>query len=142
MLATYPSYFELLGAKAALGRVYGQADWVPGFVDGVVMSDGLWKREFGGDRRVIGRRIRVDEDGYTIIGVMPPDFSHPGETLTGDVEVWAAAGFLADPFRPGGTLQQAQERLDALAAHLQQDYPHDYPKQLRWSFRIEPLRGN
>lgn len=49
MLGTYPSYFELLGAKAALDRVYGQADWVPGFVDGVVMSDGLWKREFGGD---------------------------------------------------------------------------------------------
>ncbi len=137
-LGTIPSYFEMLGAKAALGRVYGQADWVPGFVDGVVISDGLWKREFGGDPHVIGRRIRVDEDGYTIIGVMPPDFRHPGETFAGDVELWAAAGFLADPFPsppmrarrslPGAMgrmievgimLKQAQQRLDALTAQLQ-----------------------
>src|SRR5271155_5615139 len=98
MLGTSPSYFELLGATAALGRVYGQADWVPGFVDGVVISDGLWKRQFGSDPHVIGRRIRVDEDGYTIIGVMPAEFRHPGKTLNGDVEFWAAAGFLANPF--------------------------------------------
>jgi predicted permease len=160
MLGTHPDYFELLGAKAALGRVYGQADWVPGFVDGVVISDGLWKREFGGDPQVIGKRIRVDEDGYTIIGVMPPEFRHPGETLTGDVEFWAATGFLADPFpsppvrsrrfipgamgrlKAGVNLKEAQQRLDALAAQLQQAYPDDYPKQLRWSFRIEPAQAS
>src|SRR5437763_7843102 len=97
MLGTSPGYFEMLGAKAALGRVYRQADWVPGFLDGVVISDALWKRQFGGDPHVIGRRIRVDEDGYTIIGVMPSDFRHPGKSLNGEVEIWAAAGFLAAP---------------------------------------------
>jgi hypothetical protein len=88
MLGTSPSYFELLGANASLGTVYKQADWVPGFLDGVVISDGLWKRSFGADPRVIGRRVRVDEDGYTIIGVMPADFRHPGKTLNGDVEMY------------------------------------------------------
>jgi hypothetical protein len=87
MLGTNANYFELLGASAALGRVYGTPDWVPGFSDGVVISDGLWKRQFGGDPHVIGRRIRVDEDGYTIVGVMAPDFRHPGQTLNGDVEL-------------------------------------------------------
>jgi predicted permease len=164
LLGTSPNYFQLLGASAALGRVFGEADSVPGFVDGIVISDGLWKRQFGGNPGVIGRRVRVDEDGYTIIGVMPPDFRHPGRTLEGDVEVWAAAGFLADPFpsppirsqrflpgamgrlKPGLTLQQAQLRLDAMAAQLQQAYPKDYPAQSRWSLRIQPaqtsLTGN
>jgi putative ABC transport system permease protein len=137
MAGTSPSYFELLGAKAAIGRVYGQADWVPGFLDGVVISDGLWKRQFGGDPHVIGRRIRVDEDGYTIIGVMPPEFHHPGEALNGDVEIWAAAGFIAPPaptppvrnlrlfpgamgrLKPGLTLSQAQQRLNAMVTRLQ-----------------------
>ena len=97
-LGVNPNYFELLGATAGLGRVFGQSDWVPGFVDGVVISDSLWKRQFGADPSVIGRRIRIDEDGYTIIGVMPAEFRHPGPTLEGDVEIWAAAGFRADPF--------------------------------------------
>jgi predicted permease len=164
MLGTSPTYFEALGTTAALGKVYGQADWRPGFLDGVVISDGLWKRQFGGDPHVIGRRVRVDEDGYTIIGVMPSEFRHPGQTLAGDVEIWAAAGFLAAPFpsppvralrlipgamgrlKPGLTREQAQQRLNALVASLHQTYPNDYPKELRWSLRIEPaqvsLTGN
>src|SRR5579864_3659535 len=98
LLGTSPSYFELLGATPALGRTYTQSEWVPGFLDGTVISDALWKREFGSDPHIIGRRIRVDEDGYTIIGVMPPDFRHPGNTLGGDVDIWGATGFAGDPF--------------------------------------------
>src|SRR5437764_15362362 len=88
----------MLRAKLALGRADTQADWGPGVVDGVVISDALWKRQFGGDANVIGKRIRLDEDGYTIIGVMPPDFRHPGKGLSGDVDVFIAAGFVAAPF--------------------------------------------
>src|SRR5262249_52320308 len=160
MLGTSPSYFEMLGARAALGRVYGQAEWLPGFLDGAGISDSLWKRQFGADPDVIGRRIRVDEDGYTIIGVMAPDFRHPGRTLSGDVDIWLAAGFLAPPFptppvrsqrfipgamarlKAGLTLEQAQLRLDALVAHVQRTYAMDYPPQLRWSIRIEPVQAS
>jgi hypothetical protein len=80
-LGTSPNYFELLGATPALGRIYTQAEWVPGCLDGVLISDGLWKRQFGSDPHVIERRVRVDEDPYTVIGVMPPGFRHPGNTL-------------------------------------------------------------
>jgi predicted permease len=157
MLGTSFDYFQILGAQAALGRVYGPRDAVPGFTEAVVISDGLWKRQFGGDPRILGRRIRVDEDGYTIVGVMPPDFRHPGQTLTGDVEFWAAAGFAADPFpsppvrarrflpgaiarlKPGLTIQQAQQHLDALAEQLAQTYPKEYPAASRWSLRLEPV---
>lgn len=80
LLGTTPNYFELLGAAPALGRVYGERDALPGFFEGVVISDGLWKRQFGSDPGVIGRKIRVDEDGFTIIGVIPPGFRCPGNT--------------------------------------------------------------
>jgi predicted permease len=160
MLGTSFDYFQILGAQAALGRVYGPRDAAPGFTEAVVISDGLWKRQFGGDPRILGRRIRVDEDGYTIVGVMPPDFRHPGQTLAGDVELWAAAGFAANPFpspparaqrflpgaiarlKPGLTLQQAQQHLDALAAQLAQNYPTEYPAASRWSLRLEPVEQN
>jgi predicted permease len=163
-LGTSPSYFELLGATPALGRVYTQSEWVPGCLDGVVISDGLWKRQFGSDPHVIGRKVRIDEDPYTVIGVMPREFRHPGNTLGGDVDIWSACGFIVDPYpspplrnvrfvpgalgrlKPGITLEQAQRRLDALAISLQQTYPSDYPKQQGWSLRLEraqtSLTGN
>jgi predicted permease len=157
LLATSADYFQLLGAQPELGRVYGPRDAQPGFTEWVVISDGLWKRQFGRDPHILGRRIRVDEDGYTIVGVMPPDFRHPGQTLTGDVEFWAACGFAADPLpsppvraqrllpgamarlKPGLTIQQAQLHLDALAAQLTQIYPKEYPASARWSLRLEPV---
>src|SRR4051812_48343176 len=114
LLGTSPNYFELLGAKAALGRVYTQAEWAPGFLDGVVISDALWRRQFGADPKVIGRRIRVDEDPYTIIGVMPPEFRHPGNTSSSDVDLWAAAGFIAAPF-PSPPIRRARVFNGALA---------------------------
>ncbi|MGN6393842.1 MAG: ABC transporter permease, partial [Gemmatimonadales bacterium] len=164
LLGTSPSYFDILGAAPELGRTYTQSEWVPGFLDGAVISDALWKRQFGSDPHIIGRRIRVDEDGYTIIGVMPPGFRHPGKTSGGDVEIWLATGFSGDPFpsppqrgrrflpgalgrlKPAMTLEQAQRRLDALAISLQQTYPTYYPHQLGWSLRLEraqtSLTGN
>jgi predicted permease len=162
-LGTSPNYFELLGTKPALGRTYTQSEWVPGCLDGVVISDGLWKRQFGSDPHVIGRRVRIDEDPYTVVAVMPAGFHHPGNTLGGDVEIWSACGFTAEPYpppqrkrrlfpgvlgrlTPGVTFEQAQRRLDALTTALQQTYANDYPKELGWSIRIEPaqttLTGN
>jgi putative ABC transport system permease protein len=160
MLETSPSYFQMLRAKPALGHAYSQADWVPGFLDSVVISDALWKRQFGGDPNVIGKRIRLDEDGYTIIGVMPPDFRHPGKGFGGDVEIWLAAGYVGLPFpvppirsrrglpgaigrlKPGLSIKEAQQRLDAFVGQLQQSYPNDYPNQSHWELRVEPLQAS
>src|SRR4026208_2258100 len=57
VLVTSANYFQLLGAGARLGRVYGPADAVPGFSDAVVISDGLWRRAFGAARDIIGRKV-------------------------------------------------------------------------------------
>jgi putative ABC transport system permease protein len=129
-------------------------------LDSAVISDALWKRQFGGDPNVIGKRIRLDEDGYTITGVMPPDFRHPGKGLIGDVEIWTAAGFVALPYpvppnrslrfipgaigrlKPGLSIKEAQQRLDAFVRQLQLSYPNDYPSQSRWELRIEPVQSS
>src|SRR4051812_1020379 len=161
LLGTSPNYFQMLGAKAALGRVYTQAEWQPGFLDGVVISDALWHREFGADPNVIGRRIRVDEDPYTIIGVMPPEFRHPGNTSSdSDVDIWGAAGFVAPPFpsppirrarvfpgalgrlSAGVSLEDAQRRLNLFVAQLRRAYPNDYPTQLNWTLRVAPAQAS
>ncbi len=63
-----------------------------------VISDALWQRRFGGDPQVLGKRIRIDNDMYSIIGVAPASFRHPGRGTETDVEVWAPAGWLASPF--------------------------------------------
>jgi predicted permease len=159
LLGTTPNYFEMLQAKAALGRVYTQADWKPGFIGTVVISDALWRRQFGADPHILGKTLRLDEDPYEVIGVMPPNFRHPGGTLSGDVDVWGGTGFTADPFpvpvtrasrflpqtigrlKRGINVEKAQARLDALARSLQQEYPNDYPSESRWSLRVEPVQA-
>src|SRR6185295_266580 len=144
LLAVSPNYFSLLGATAQLGRVLGQEDTAQGFAEGVVISDGLWHRIFGSDPGILGRKVRADTDVYTIVGVMPPGFRHPGQTLRNEVEIWATAGFAANPFgppvrgqrilpgaigrlKPGLSVDQAQSQLDTFVAHLRDDFPKEYP---------------
>jgi predicted permease len=155
---TSPNYFVLLNAKPALGRVFNDSDYREGFSEGVVISDSLWHTMFGADPNAVGQAVRLDTDLYTIIGVMPPDFRHPGRTLQHDVDVWLAAGFAGPPvpkppvraqrfipgaiarLKPGLTLAQAQAKLDAFAAHLREEYPSDYPASAQWRPRLVPLQ--
>ena len=157
-LITSPDYFSLLGAKPQLGRVYTSRDAVPGFLEPVVISDGFWRRNFGSDPDILGRKIRLDNDLYTIVGVMPPGFRHPGRTLNTDVEVWAATGFNGLPFpvpadrsirfipgaiarlKPGLTVAEAQTRLDAYVSQLSRVYPTEYPAAAAWSLRLVPVK--
>ena len=151
------SYFSMLGVTPQIGRLFGPQDFAPGFASEVVISDGLWHRAYGADPNVVGRILRLDNDPLTIIGVLPRGFRHPGPTVSGDVEVFCAGGFIADPFpkpmrgtrilvngigrlKPGLTLAQAQARLTAMAAQLRHDFPGDYPPQAQWTIEIQPLQ--
>src|ERR1700689_1160848 len=152
------SYFSMLGVIPQIGRLYGPQDFAPGFAPEAVISDGLWRRAYGADPKVLGRTIRIDNDPLTIIGVLPRGFRHPGPTTSGDAEVFGAGGFSADPFpppmrstrilvsgigrlKPGLTLAQAQARLTAMAAQLRHDFPADYRPQAQWTIEIQPLQG-
>ena len=157
-LVTSPDYFTLLGAKAQMGRVYTQQDAVPGILEPVVISDGFWRSNFGSDPNIVGRKMHLDSDLYTIVGVMLPGFRHPGRTLDTDVEVWLATGFYGAPFpvppdrslrvipgaiarlKRGLTVAQAQARLDAYATQLASQYPSIYPAAAKWAVRVVPDR--
>ena len=95
-----PNYFTMLGARPEKGRLFGPQDFALGFAEAAVISDGLWRRAFGADPNILGRKIRLDNDLYTIVGVVPPGFRHPGRTVATDVEVWLTSGFSAAPAPP------------------------------------------
>jgi putative ABC transport system permease protein len=150
----------MLGVDAQLGRVFGAADARPGITELAVISDALWQRRFGGDPHVLGKRIRIDNDMYSIIGVAPRMFRHPGRGTATDVEVWAPAGWLASPFpaqpirrayvlqgglgrlKPGVTPALAQQRVDVLIGELRKQYPVDYPVGAGWAMRVIPLHDD
>jgi putative ABC transport system permease protein len=157
LLGVSPDYFAMLGAAPQLGRLFGPEDTARGFAEAAVISDGLWRREFGSDPAVLGRRVQLDNDAYTIVGVLPASFRHPGKTVAGDVDVWATAGFSADPFpkpvrsarllpgligrlKEGRSVEGARARLATFAESLRREFPGDYPAAGRWTIQIEPLQ--
>jgi len=157
LLEVSPNYFSMLGISAEIGRVFGPGDEAQGFAEAAVISDSLWARGFGRDTGVLGRKMQLDNDPYTIVGVLPPGFRHPGNKVATDVEVWITAGFRGVPFpqpvrtlrflpeaigllTPGISLEQAQSRLDAFASELRAEYATDYPAGSDWSIEVEPLQ--
>jgi len=153
-LGVSPNYFSILGAQPQLGRLFDARDTADGFAEAVVISDGLWHKEFGGDPSVLGRSVRLDKDLYTIVGVLPPQFRHPSTPGLHPVDLWFSAGYRAEPFpapkrslrflpgiiarlKPGITPQQAQ--LEAFSDSLRREYGSDYPATAGWALSITPL---
>ena len=150
------NYFRLLGAAPALGRDFtpdddrGQIGYV------VIISHDLWRRRFGGDPAIIGKKVRLDDDPMTIIGVMPPGFRHVLESGSSPMEVWAPIALdnpdtdflnqrmarvydLIGRLKPGLTVEDAQAELQVLAARLRERYPQNYPEAQGWHPRAKPL---
>ena len=158
LLVTHPNYFSMLGATPQIGRLFGPRDKALGFAPVVVISDGLWRRAYAADPNILGRTLYLDGDAYSIIGVLPPAFRHLGPSFaSGNIDVFATAGFVADPapkpvrnarvmpsaigrLKPGLTFQQARARLAVFAAELRRQYPADYPAEARWSVDIQSLQ--
>ena len=152
-----PNYFAVLGVDAQLGRTFDPHDATPGFNLEAMISDELWRREFGADPHIVGKALRLDNDVYHVVGVMPRGFRDLGSTSEErKTETWLAAGMAGLPFppplrgtrlqsravarlRPGLSIAAAQEHLDALVASLKKQYPGDYPPQAAWTIRLIPL---
>ena len=127
-----PSYLDVFGLHAALGRTFAPGDDQPGRDHVVVLNHRLWISQFGGDRRIVGSSIRVDGELYTVIGVMPAGVHlHFYET-----PLWRPLALPMSPSRasrdlqvsearlkPGVTLAQARAQLSTIADRLARQYP-------------------
>ena len=126
--------FTLLGTPAALGRTLVPEDERGGGRRVVVLSYGLWKRRFGGSPSALGSTIVLNGDSYTVVGVLPRLFVTPIREADlvapfptdSDPRLNARdSGFLraVGRLRPGVTIAQATEDLDAIVARLRSEYP-------------------
>jgi putative ABC transport system permease protein len=129
--------FEVLGARAALGRTLSRADERPGGAPVAVISHGTWQRRYGGDPAIVGRAVMLDGKPLTVVGVLRPDFqflfaNEPAEFFVpldpkGDMEVQRGAGFLevVGRLKEGVTLEQAADEARAVAARLAEAHPEE-----------------
>ena len=136
-------FFSMLGVKPLLGRFILPPDTQPGHDLVAVMSYGLWMDDFGGDTRIVGRSITIDEKPYTVIGVMPKGFDLGVNWAGGNQGVWMPSAFpSSDPegrgpagsivarLKPGVSISQVKSQLDTIYSRLVVEYPKLYPKEL------------
>ncbi len=96
------SYFRVLGVPPFLGRDFDVTDDRPNGANVVVMSNGFWRRRFGGDPAIVGHQVTLDGAHYTVIGVMPPGFASvlaPGAQLWSLLQYDASLPSFQDPSR-------------------------------------------
>ena len=124
--------FDVLGVRPALGRTFAPDEQGPSSPKVLILSDRLWKREFGADPLVVGGTMLLDEVPHTIIGVLPPGVTFPSS----EVEVWlpleldlAGQSRRIRRFRavgrlkPETTLTEARAEMAAIASRLEEQYP-------------------
>jgi putative ABC transport system permease protein len=134
-------FFEALRVPALIGRTLRPEENVRGNDGVVVLSHGFWQRRFGGDPQIVGRRITLDNDPYTVVGVMPPQFTYPDEHL----DVWVPLTQVTEDesprlrfnrwldvvgrLAPGATLAHAHADLSGIVGRLAQQHAEDklYP---------------
>lgn len=143
-----PNYFSVFGVTPKLGRTFVTGEDASGRNHIMILSYGLWKRRYGADPAIIGRRVRLNREDYTVVGVMGRDFRLLGFTpqlwtplaLSSADEAPAARKdrylYLFGRIAPGVTLPQARAEMNAMARRAQQDFP-DIEK--RWGVAVRTL---
>ena len=127
--------FSVLQTPALTGRFLSTDDDKAGAPGTVVLSYSLWQAAFGGDREILGKPISLDNQPYTVIGIMPHDFRFP----TRETQFWTAYRFKEEDYqdrddnyligigrlKPGVSLAQARSELLLIAARLRRQYPRE-----------------
>ncbi len=131
------SFLDTLGVRPLVGRDFEEDDDLPNAPRVVIMSYGMWAARFGSDREVVGRTIMLDEEPFTVAGVMPQGFDFPRGTdvwtpvvpvLAASPEGWqpktldsVAVLFAIGRLRDGVTSDTARDELDAIAARIERE---------------------
>jgi predicted permease len=148
------NFFEVMGLAPVLGRLTSARDDGPGVPSVAVLSHQFWMSQFGGDRSVVGRTVRINDMPSTIIGVVQRIPQYPARTdifvnmvtsphhlsatmVTGRTHrMTEVFGRLA----PGATVEQARSEIARLSSNVYADHPETYERAARYAIAVFPLR--
>ena len=151
--------FSLLRVPPVLGRSFADGEDQLGRNHVVILSAELWQRRFGADRAIIGRKLILDQEPYTVIGVMPPRFTFPVDTGLPAYMTFGARCEIWTPFapsegrtknrgahnlavigrlKPGVSLTTAQTEMNTLAARFARQYPETSKD---WGIQLVTLKA-
>ncbi|HEY6271767.1 MAG TPA: ABC transporter permease [Terriglobales bacterium] len=156
--------FRLLGVNPALGRWFLPEEDKPGAdqgTDAVILSQALWKRQFGSDAQVIGRTVQLDGKPFVIAGVMPGSFQFPPPPQTDSPELWTTIAVDAEApgggittergahyldvmarLKPGITVTQAEAEMRTIAGDLNKQFPENHPRGAKVLPELSELAQN
>ena len=126
------NFFDVVGVQPARGRAFQPGEDQAGREHEVILSDGLWRRRFGGDPGIVGQSIRLDDEQYTVTGIMAASFDFPLATeiwtpmaLTPVQRTTRRAQILQSMARlkPGRTVQEAAAEISGIGGRLEKLYP-------------------
>lgn len=147
-------YFRVLGLQPELGREFDFQAEIPGNGLQIILSDRLWRTRFGADPDILGRKITLNMQPFTVIGVMPAGTEHPGNSYHAvaygeSVDVWWPFSFAGDPnrrgshfiegiarLRDGVSVEQARAEMNAIMTQLGREHPDS---DEGWSVLVVPL---
>jgi putative ABC transport system permease protein len=143
------SMFSMLGVKPVVGGLFTAEAEQPGKNHVAVISEGLWKRRFGADPSIAGKKIEINRETYVVMGVVQPILEF---RLLGDI--WTPIAFtpaelassrgaqyidVIGRLKPGVTLAQASAEFHTIAASLMRQYPDFYKPEFGYSLEVYPL---
>ncbi len=128
-------FFKIFGVEALHGRTFLEEEYEPGRDKVLILSYSIWTRRFGRDPKIVSQSIRLDDEEYSIVGVMPHSFRP--RLFEKERELWVPRALTANDLRRRAsnywkavarlngeaTLEQAQAEADSIAARLAREYP-------------------
>lgn len=146
--AVTASLFDVLKVKPYIGRTFTENENSIPAQRVVILGYGLFQRQFGGQSSILGSRIKIDDEFYTVIGVMAKGFAFPSK----ETQIWiptyvnpqtnrgAHNRRVVARMKSGETEQKAQQQMNLIANRLQQQYPDQYPEGNRFGVSVIPLK--
>ena len=148
-------YFQSLGVAPRIGRDFLPSEDVLNGPNVVILSDGLWRRRFGGDAAIVGHEVRLNDALFTVVGIMPPAFENilaPGAELWAPIQYdtvlrpqsreWGHHLRMVGRLAPGVSEPQARQELAAIARTPLADFPRVPWASLNNGFVVASLQGD
>jgi putative ABC transport system permease protein len=147
--AVSSGFFETLGVRPMLGRVFAPEEDQPGHTNVVLLSYRFWQEHFATNPDIVGRNVTMDGSNFLVVGVMPESFRFPDYGKM-QVQMWTPMGWtdkeravrgehhsvVIARLKPGVDVKQAQAEMNTISTRLEQLYPAD---DKGWGARVVPL---